>query len=48
MLLISTQEQLIDFLTKGLAPPKFKAFVFKHRVINIYHSQSCGRVLNEK
>ncbi|XP_058779826.1 uncharacterized mitochondrial protein AtMg00810-like [Vicia villosa] len=45
---ISTQEQLADFLTKALAPPKFRDFIAKLGMIDIYHSQACGRVLRDE
>jgi hypothetical protein len=45
---ISTQEQLADFLTKALLPSKFHHFVSKLGMINIYHGQACGRLLNDQ
>ena len=45
LLPISTHEQLADFLTKPLAPPKFNQFICKLGMINIYHGQACGRIL---
>lgn len=42
---ISTHEQLADFLTKALAPPKFNIFISKLWMINIYHGPPCGRAL---
>lgn len=45
LLPISTHEQLADFLTKPLAPPKFNQFICKLGLINIYHGQACGRML---
>jgi len=45
LLPISTHEQLADFLTKPLAPPKFNQFISKLGMINIYHGQVCGRLL---
>jgi len=45
LLPISTHEQLVDFLTKPLAPPKFNQFISKLGMINIYHGQVCGRML---
>jgi hypothetical protein len=45
---ISTQEQLADFLTKALLPSKFHYFVSKLGMINIYHGQACGRLLNDQ
>jgi len=45
LLPISTHEQLADFLTKPLAPPKFNQFIYKLGMINIYHGQACGRIL---
>jgi len=41
---ISTHEQLADFLTKALAPPKFNIFISKLG-INIYHGPPYERVL---
>jgi hypothetical protein len=45
---ISTQEQLADFMTKTLLPSKFHHFVSKLGMINIYHGQACGRLLNDE
>ncbi|GAU50785.1 hypothetical protein TSUD_192210 [Trifolium subterraneum] len=36
LLPVSTHDQMADFLTKALAPPKFHAFVSKLNMINIY------------
>lgn len=44
---ISTQEHVANFLTKALAQPKFKEFISKFGMIDIYHSQTWGRVLND-
>jgi len=45
LLPISTNEQLADFLTKLLPPPKFNSFVSKLGLINIYPPLACGRLL---
>jgi len=45
LLPISAHEQLANFLTKPLAPPKFNQFISKLGMINIYHGQACGRLL---
>jgi hypothetical protein len=45
LLPISTHEQLDDYLTKPLAPPKFNLFISKLGMISIYHGQACGRML---
>jgi hypothetical protein len=45
LLPIPTEEQLADFLTKPLPPPKFHSFVSKLGMINIYHAPACGRIL---
>jgi hypothetical protein len=39
LLPVSTNDQLADFLTKALAPPKFHDFVSKLNMINIYHDE---------
>jgi len=38
LLSISSQEQLADFLTKVLAPPKFNSFISKLGMIGIYNA----------
>ncbi|XP_058772530.1 uncharacterized mitochondrial protein AtMg00810-like [Vicia villosa] len=38
LLPISSSEQLADFLTKALPPPKFHYFISKLNMINIYHA----------
>ncbi|CAJ2668539.1 unnamed protein product [Trifolium pratense] len=43
LLLISTNEQLADFLTKPLCSPKFKYFISKLNLLDIYHSSTYGR-----
>jgi len=45
LLPISTHEQLVDFLTKPLAPPKFSSFISRLGMINIYHGQCNALVL---
>jgi hypothetical protein len=45
LLPISTNELLADFLTKPLASPKFKYFVSKLNMIDIFHGSTYGRVL---
>jgi len=47
LLPISTNEQLADFLTKALPPPKFNSFICKLGMINIYHALACGRMLKD-
>jgi hypothetical protein len=47
LLPISTNEQLADFLTKPLPPPKFSTFISKLGMINIYHAPACGRLLKQ-
>lgn len=47
LLPISTDEQLADFLTKALPPPKFNSFICKLGMINIYHALACGRLLKD-
>ena len=47
LLPISTNEQLADFLTKALPPPKFNTFICKLGMINIYHAPACGRLLKD-
>lgn len=42
LLPISTQEQVADFFTKPLDPPKFENFVSKLGMIDIYHGQAYG------
>jgi hypothetical protein len=37
LLPVSTHDQMADFLTKALAPPKFHDFMSKLNMINIYH-----------
>jgi hypothetical protein len=39
LLHVSTTEQLADFLTKALAPPKFHAFVSKLNMVNIHQDK---------
>ena len=46
LLPISTNEQLTNFPTKALPPPKFSSFIFELGTINIYHAPACGRLLN--
>jgi len=43
LLPLSTKEQLTNFLTKALPPPKFNSFISKLGLINIYHAPFCGR-----
>jgi hypothetical protein len=38
LLPVSTHDQMADFLTKALAPPKFHDFMSKLNMINIYHA----------
>lgn len=45
LLPISTDEELADFLTKALPPPKFNSFISKLGILNIYHASACGRLL---
>ena len=45
LLHIPIEEQLADFLTEPLPPPKFNSFVSKLGMINIYHAPACGRLL---
>lgn len=40
LLPISSQEQLADFLTKALAPPKFNSFISKLGMIDIYNASA--------
>jgi hypothetical protein len=42
LLPVSTNDQMADFLTKALAPPKFHDFVSKLNMINIYHAKLEG------
>lgn len=42
LLPVSTSDQVADFLTKALAPPKFHDFVSKLSMINIYHDKLEG------
>jgi hypothetical protein len=42
LLPVSTNNQLADFLTKALAPPKFHDFIHKLNMINIYHDKLEG------
>jgi hypothetical protein len=42
LLLVSTKDQIADFLTKALAPPKFHDFISKLSMINIYHDKLEG------
>jgi hypothetical protein len=35
-------------MTKTLLPSKFHHFVSKLGMINIYHGQACGRLLNDQ
>lgn len=37
LLHISSQEQLVDFLTKPSAISKFQSFIFKLDMLDIYH-----------
>jgi len=45
LLPVFIEEQLADFLTKHLPPPKFSSFISKLGMINIYHAPACGRIL---
>jgi hypothetical protein len=45
---ISTKEQREDFLTKPLASPKFKNFISKLNLINIFYGSIYERVLKLK
>jgi len=47
LLPIPTEEQLADFLTKPLPPPKFNSFVSKLGMINIYHCSSLWEDIEE-
>jgi hypothetical protein len=38
LLPVSTHDQMADFLTKALAPPKFHDFISKLNMIKIYHA----------
>lgn len=42
LLPIPSQEQLLDFLTKALAPPMFNMFISKLGMIDIYNAQLKG------
>lgn len=48
LLPISTKEQLADFLTKALPPPKFNTFISKLGMINIYRAPAFGRLLKNE
>ena len=47
LLPISTNEQLADFLTKTLPPPKLNTSICKLGMINIYHAPAFGRLLKD-
>ncbi|KAK2454457.1 putative mitochondrial protein [Trifolium repens] len=42
LLPVSTKDQIADFLTKALPPPKFHDFISKLSMINIYHDKLEG------
>ncbi|MCI27856.1 copia protein, partial [Trifolium medium] len=42
LLHVSTDDQIADFLTKVLPPPKFHDFISKLNMINIYHAKLEG------
>jgi hypothetical protein len=42
LLPVSTNDQMADFLTKALAPPKFHDFISKLSMVNIYHDKLEG------
>ncbi|KAK2375797.1 putative mitochondrial protein [Trifolium repens] len=42
LLPVSTNDQMADFLSKALAPPKFHDFISKLSMVNIYHDKLEG------
>lgn len=45
LLPISSKEQLADFFTKALPPPKFTPFISKPGMLDLYHAPACRGVV---